>query len=175
VSVSQDERSRMTVSRKSWVGTLIVVLLLTSCKPDRIRPEQIERGGEWLSWTPNERNEYVYGYLDGYLMGRNRACAAADKLFEVGQPHRLGDDQHPTEVPSGRCLAALDNYSRAKYNGSPLDFSVYTNPITEFYTKHPEYLGIPFPFLMEFLSDEKCTTADQLYQQAREGRLHVIR
>jgi hypothetical protein len=24
--------------------------------------------GEWLSWTQSERNRYVYGYLDGYLL-----------------------------------------------------------------------------------------------------------
>ena len=39
------------------------------------------------------------------------------QLFEVGQPHRLGDKDHPTEVPSGRCLAHHGEFSKAKTGG----------------------------------------------------------
>jgi hypothetical protein len=160
---------------KYLVGIGAVALLLVSCRAAKVRSEQLERGGEWQSWTPSERNRYVYGFIDGYLLARMRACNAADDLFEVGQPHRLGDEEHPTEVPSGRCLASVDTYSRFRYINSTVDISVYANPITEFYTKHPEYQGIPFPFLMEFLSDKKCSTADELYQMALKGKLQVIR
>jgi hypothetical protein len=41
--------------------------------------------------------------------------------------------------------------------------------------KRPEYQGVPFPYLMEFLSDKKCSTAEQLYQKALVGELHVVR
>jgi len=119
--------------------------------------------------------EPMYGYLDGYLLARNRACDVADDLFEVGMPHRLGDDQHPTEIPSGRCLAVVDTFSRYKFKDSSLDVDVYVKPITEFYSKHPQYQAVPFPFLMEFLSDKKCSTADQLYQMALAGKLSVVR
>jgi hypothetical protein len=111
-----------------------------------------------------------------YLIARNRVCDAADacrRPIEVGQPHRPGDEQHPTDMPSGRCLASVDNYSR--YIGSKVDLAVYAGPITEFYTKHPEYQGVPFPFLMEYLSNEKCSTADELFQMAQKGKLRVIR
>jgi hypothetical protein len=165
----------MATFRKYLAGIGTAALLMISCRPGKVQTEQIERGGEWLSWTPRERNRYVYGYLDGYLVARNRACDAADGLFKVGMPHRLGDDQHPTEIPSGRCLAAVDTFSRYKYSDSTLDVSIYAVPVTEFYTKHPEYQGVPFPFLMEFLSDKKCGTADELYQMALVGKLHVIR
>jgi hypothetical protein len=74
---------------------------------------------------------------------------------------------------SGRCLASVDNHSR--YIGSRVDLAVYEVPITEFYTKHPEYQGVPFPFLMEYLSDEKCSTADELFQMAQKEKLRVIR
>ena len=165
----------MATYRKYLTGIGTVALLMISCRTEKVHTEQIERSGEWMSWTPTERNRYVFGYLDGYLLARSRACNAADKLFEVGMPHRLGDDQHPTEIPSGRCLAAVDEYSRFKYKDSTLDFSIYANPITEFYSKHPDYQGVPFPFLMEFLSDKKCSTGDQLYQMALAGKLRVIR
>ena len=152
-----------------------VVLALNSCGTEKPRSEQAERGGQWLSWSPNERTRFVHGFLDGYLIARNRACGAADALFEVGQPHRLGDEQHPTDIPSGRCLARVDTYSRYRYIGSTVDLAVYVRPITEFYIKHPEYQGISFPFLMEYLSDQKCGTADELFQMVLKGKLRVIR
>jgi hypothetical protein len=155
------------------VGALVSLAII--CTAIQVRPERIERGGEWLSWSTNERNKYVDGFISGYLKARVTACNAADNLFEVGQSHRLGDDQHPTEVPSGRCLAAVDTYSRYKYVNSAIDFTAYTNVITEFYTKHPEYEGIPFPLLIEVLSDKKCSTADQLYQLALKGELRPVR
>ena len=166
----------MAALRKYLAGIGSIAFLMISCRAERVHTEQIERGGgEWLSWTTSERNRYVYGYLDGYLLARNRACDVADDLFEVGMPHRLGDDQHPTEIPSGRCLAVVDTFSRYKFKDSSLDVDVYVKPITEFYSKHPQYQAVPFPFLMEFLSDKKCSTADQLYQMALAGKLSVVR
>jgi hypothetical protein len=165
----------MATSSKYLLGVTAVVLLLISCKAEKVRPEPFGSGGEWLSWTQSERNRYVIGFLDGYLMARHTACIAADSLFEVGQPHRMGDDQHPTEYPSGRCLASVDEYSRFKYIDSMVDLSAYTIPITEFYAKHPEYRGILVPSLMEFLSDKKCSTSDQLFEMAQTGKLHIIR
>lgn len=165
----------MTAFGKYCATLGAVVLLLISCRAEKIHSEQIERGGQWLSWSRTERHRFIHRYLDGFLRGRNRACDAADHLFEVGQPHRLGDGQHPNDMPSTRCFAALDDYSRARHTGSDLDFSAYADPITEFYTKHPEYQGVPFPFLMDFLSDKKCNNAEQLYQKALAGELRVIR
>ena len=46
--------------------------------------------------------------------------------------------------------------------------------ITEFYTKHSEYRNIPFPYLMDHLSDGKYRTADQLAQMAKKGDLATI-
>ncbi len=165
----------MAMSSKYLLGVMTIAFLLISCKTDKVRLEPWERGGEWLSWTQSERNRYVIGFLDGYLMARHTACIAADSLFEVGQPHRMGDEQHPTEFPSGRCLASVDEYSRFKYINSMVDLSAYTVPITEFYAKHPEHRDIFVSSLMEFLSDKKCSTSNQLFQMAQTGKLHIIR
>ena|ERR1700693_1838301 len=165
----------MATFRKYLAGIGAVTLLMISCRDGRVHTEQIDRGGEWLSWSQRERERYVYGFLDGWMKSRVTACGETDKLFEVGQPHRMGDEQHPTDIPSGRCLAAVDTYSRFKYTDSTLDVSVYSKPITEFYTKHPEFEGIPFPFLLEYLGDNKCSTSEELYRTALAGKLHVIR
>ena len=70
----------------------------------------------------------------------------------------------------------MEEYSKAKYTEtSGPDFSAYTDVITEFYTKHPEYKGIPFVDLMKSLGDHNYKTADQLYQMALNGELHPIR
>jgi hypothetical protein len=155
------------------IGALAIIL--TICIAAQLHPRQPGSGGQWLSWSASERDTYVDGFISGYLEARLVACDASDHLFEVGQPHRLGDEQHPTEMPSGRCLASVDTYTKYKYTNSAIDFSAYTNAITEFYTKYPEYQAIPVPNLMEFLSDKKYRTADQLYEAAKRREVHPIR
>ena len=132
-------------------------------------PEQLGRGGEWLSWTPVQRTAYVYGLVDGYLMGFSRACDLADQLFEVGKPHRLGDEHHPTEVPSGRCLAHRGEFSKKSWDKEGhADVSAYTDVITAFYKDHPSCHAFPFSFLLQSLSS-KYATSDQLYEMAMNG------
>jgi len=157
------------------IGAL-VILVVVICVAAQVRPEQRDRGGEWLSWSPEQRATYVDGFITGYLQGRNQACAVADELFEKGKPHRLGDGHHPDDLPSARCLAQMEEYSRGRYTASgSIDASSYTDVITEFYTKHPEYRGIPFVNLMKLLSDRDYKTADQLYDMARKGELRPVR
>jgi len=70
---------------------------------------------------------------DGYMLGSYCACDLADQLFEVGQPHRLGEKDHPTELPSGRCLAHRSEFSKAKLDEKgQFDVGAYTDVITAF-------------------------------------------
>jgi hypothetical protein len=155
---------------------VIVILVVVICVAAQVRPDQLDRGGEWLWWSPEQRTTYVDGFITGYVQGSHSACEVADQLFEVAKPHRLGDEQHPSEVPSARCLARMQEYSKARYtDASGPDFGAYADVITEFYTKHPEYQGIPFVDLMKSLSDRNYKTADQLYQMAQKGELRPIR
>jgi hypothetical protein len=152
-------------------ATAVLVLVLMICTGAQVRPEQLEKGGQWLSWTQNERNIYVYGLISGYLTGSLEACNTADQLFEVGQPHALGDKEHASEMPSARCLAKRGDYSKCKYINSVVDCSAYTTVITEFYTKHPEHEGILFIHLMRLLSDRNYKSADQLHQMVLRGEI----
>jgi|SRR6267154_1843859 len=153
-----------------------VVILTMICAAAQVHPEQLDRGGEWLSWSPGQRVTYVDGFITGYLQGSLSACEAADGLFEVGKPHSLGDEHHPSEMPSARCLARMEEYSKARYTeASGPDFSAYADVITDFYTKHPEYRGIPFVNLVKSLSDRSYKSADQLYQMAVKGELRPVR
>lgn len=154
-----------------------VILVVVICVAAQVRPEQLDRGGEWLSWSPGERATFVNGFIAGYRQGSHGACEVAQELFgEPGKMYRLGDEHHPSEMPSARCLARMEEYSKTKYTeASGLDVSAYTDAITEFYTKHPEYQGIPFVNLMKSLSDRNYKTADQLYQMALKGELRPVR
>ena len=166
------------MSQKYLIGVGALLILVIICVAAQVRPGpgQIDRGGEWLSWSSEQRATYVDGFITGYLQGSHRACEVADDLFEVGKPHRLGDEHHPSEIPSARCLARMEEYSKAKYTEtSGPDFSAYADVITEFYAKHPEYQGVPFVNLLKLLSDRNYKTQDQLYQMALKGELHPIR
>ena len=149
---------------------IILLVSLCACAAAQATQE-LGRRGEWLSWTPVQRNTYVYGLVDGYLMGFLRACDLADQLFEVGKPHRLGDEHHPTDMPSGRCLAHRGEFSKKSLDKEGhLDISAYTDVITAFYERHPGCRDFPFAFLLQSLSS-KYATADELYELALKGGL----
>jgi len=143
----------------------------------QVHPDQLDRGGEWLSWSPRERATFVGGFISGYLRGSHGACDVAEQIFgKPGKMYRLGDEHHPSEMPSARCLARMEEFSKYKYSeGAGPDFSAYTDVITEFYTKHPDYLAVPFVELMMSLSDRSNKTADDLYQMALKGDLRRLR
>jgi len=161
---------------KYLFGLGVFFTLSVFCVVSQVRPKQLDRRGEWLSWSPGQRATYVDGFITGYLHGSHSACEAADNLFETDKPHSLGDEQHPSDVPSARCLARMEDYSKATYTeSSGPDFSAYTDVITEFYTKHPDSEDIPFVNLMKVLSDHDYRTADQLYQMVLKGELRQLR
>ncbi len=164
------------MSKKTMAGIGVLILLVIISVSAAARPGQIDRGGEWLSWSPQQRATYVDGFISGYLQGSHRACDDADELFEVGKMHRLGHGQYPGEMPSARCLARVETYSKTRYTEtSGPDFSAYSGVITEFYTRYPQYGGIPFVNLMKALSDRNHRTSSQLYQMALQGQLRPLR
>jgi len=145
---------------------------LCFCAAAQAQTERLGRGGEWLSWTPVQRSAYVYSFTDGYMLGFSDACHLADQLFEIGKPHRLGDERHPTEVPSGRCLAHRGEFSQIKFDGEGhlVGVNEYADVITAFYEKHTTCQAFPFPFLLQVLGS-KYLTANQLYDLAVKGGL----
>jgi hypothetical protein len=151
---------------------LIVLLLLFSkiCGSQSQTLERVELfrhpGLQWLSWSLRERENFVYGYIQGYGHGMNEACLAADNLFEKDKPHVLGHDDVPSTFPSDRCRTSVAHYSNVKVDLSKgPDFTAYTAVITEFYTKHAEYRDTPFALLMESLTGTKTLTADDIYKR----------
>ena len=81
--------------RKYLVGIgALVVLVVVICLAAPVRPDQLDRGGEWLSWSPGERATFVNGFIAGYRQGSHSACEVAQELFgEPGKMYRLGDEK----------------------------------------------------------------------------------
>jgi hypothetical protein len=163
-------------TRVFLIVTAFIVLTFVSVAA-QVRPDQLDRGGEWLSWTPGQRATFVDGFVAGYLQGTHSACEVAEQLFvKPGKKYRIGDEHHPSEIPTARCLARMEEYSKFKYDEtSGPDMRAYTDVITEFYTNHPEYRAILFVDLLKALSDRTYKTADQLYQMAVNGDLRLVR
>ena len=74
-----------------WNELIVIGLLLSTVSA--LSAQNSERGElfrhpgqQWLSWTPRERENFVYGYIHGYAHGMNEARLAADELFEKDKP-----------------------------------------------------------------------------------------
>jgi hypothetical protein len=153
---------------------LVVVICLTAIATTLLLTGQVPSvhhysGEEWLSWSGSERDIYVRGYIDGNGWGTSSVCRTADDLFETNQGRHQGDETHPSDFPSARCLAKRPTYSKAGHDPRDLTgLSAYTGVITEFYSKHPEYRRVPFDYLMMWLNDKDFKTADQLFEMAKK-------
>jgi hypothetical protein len=156
------------MKRTRLVVTGLLLLLYTGCKSHSPGVDRVELfrhpGLQWLSWTSTEREDFVYGYIHGYAHGTGEACLVTDELFEKDKPHMMGHDNVPSTFPSSRCRESVAQYPKIRVSLSTgPDFTPYTNVITEFYTKHPEYRDTPFTQLMEFMTGAKALSADDLY------------
>jgi len=142
---------------------IMVSIAFSTLAAEQLKPEQIGRGGEWLSWTPLQRSAYAYGFVDGYFIGFFRACRFANKT-DYSKPHRIGEKDD-----FERCLDHRGEFSKKSLNEvGQLDVSAYTDVVTAFYTDHPSCNGFPFSFLLQSLSS-KLVTSDQLYEMALKG------
>jgi hypothetical protein len=154
-----------------WNKLVVIAILLLISSVRESHSQNLERvelfrhpGQQWLSWTSGERENFVYGYIQGYGHGMSEACLAADDLFEKHKPHAIGHDSVASTFPSARCRASVAQYKNVKVDPSKgPDFGLYTTAITEFYTKYSHYRDTPITDLLELLAGRERLTADDLY------------
>lgn len=163
----------------NWKGGLALVLVLwsqaISCHFDSRSTTQtgFENPGKvWLSWGPKERNRFVYAYVEGYETGMYEACKAVSELSDKDDIIKTSHGWKSPQFSYERCRAGVGKYSNYTLDssGEP-QFHAYTDVLTEFYTKHPEYRNIPFVYLMEFLTDKQHKSADELFAMASTERM----
>jgi hypothetical protein len=150
---------------------LLVGLLIALSSRRPAAQVQASPGAQWLSWTASDKNAYVHGFIDGYLNGTTEICKVADDFSKGGNTTSSADLPQTNLSASAACYARRGDFSRQYSGPAGVDFSLYGNIITEFYTKHPQYRAISFPKLMLSLRDGASNSADQLYRKALQGDL----
>jgi hypothetical protein len=150
-------------------GFLLVGLVIAVANLESATPLPANPGAQWLSWTATEKNAYVGGFIDGYLSGTTEICQAAGQFLKGGNIRSSGDRAETPSSASAACFATGGNYSKQYSGKAGVDFSVYANIITEFYTKHPDYRAVSFRKLILSLRDGVCNSEGQLYQKALRG------
>lgn len=167
----------MKIAFRGLTLTCLPLLFLAGCNSHAARVEQggYEHPGiQWLSWNSTERRNFVFGYIEGFEVGMNQACLAADDLFDKDKVRSFGHDNVPSTFPSARCRASVDQYSNLKVSVSTgPDFKPYIDIITTFYSKYPNGRNVPYVDLIRFLTDAKHKSADELYALAKEGQFSV--
>ncbi len=167
----------MVALSKKFVGSMVVasLVLIGACSQKRNRqpttPQFGGGGSEWLSWTPAERNRYVYGYLSGYGVGFHRACESAENLdlLKENLPPRQGEE-NVIDISQHRCLDGRKEYSKVRMDPTiHPDVSFYSEMITKLYQEHPDSRSALYEMLMELMSDGQVTNSEALYH-AQAGK-----
>jgi hypothetical protein len=81
----------------------------------------------WLSWSSDAKEEYVWGYLSGFLEGKRAGCSFYADKVTPSTPHK---PVPPEELPRQACLNALPDFTEPH-------FHAYVDAITNYYTKYP--------------------------------------
>ena len=165
------------MTKRSLVA-ITIVMSLSGCKFERHRADNLNtvpyRGTQWLAWQTSEQDNFVSAYIDGYESGAHAACNAADGLFDLKPGPAPEHDKDEIVLASGVCHKHVAHYSKFKPSpGHYSDVSAYTAVLTKFYAEHPEYLNIPYEYLMQYLTDEANKNADDLYRMAGAGEIRT--
>lgn len=116
--------SAFMIALISVLSTLIVVLAprMANAKSEPQTPSEL-----WFSWSSEAKQEYVRGYLSGFLEGKRAGCAFyAEKILPY-TPHKAVP---PEELPQQACLSALPDFKEPY-------FTKYVDTITDYYKKFP--------------------------------------
>jgi hypothetical protein len=107
----------------------------------------------WLSWSPDARANYVWGYLSGFERGKREACSLyASKLEEPTRKSRAAKDMRLL------CLQALPHFT-APY------FQHYVDAITSYYSKYPGDREAGIPRIMLELASPPGLTIEQIHEK----------
>jgi hypothetical protein len=107
----------------------------------------------------------------GTLPGRQRFATLLANFLKGGNISSSGDQAQTSSSASAACFATRGDYSRQYSGQAGVDFSVYVNIITEFYTQHPDDRAVSFCKLLLSLRDGASNSEGQLYQKVVRGDL----
>jgi hypothetical protein len=153
--------------------TVLIFCLISGCKQAKPIPES---GDEWLAFTPKEKQRYVIGFVEGWMVGSSKACRQIDD-FTVLDNNKSADTARKLEnvlpSPSAFCMHIRPEFSKMQVSGgdmtsASIDVSAYTNVLDDFY-RHSECRRMPYSILLEHLNDEEFKSGEELYKFVRSG------
>jgi hypothetical protein len=154
-----------------FLGALLSLMLqLFLHFPGARRGDGLGTAVDWRSLSLNERAVYARGYTDGYNVGAQAVCGITDQLFEIRAEVLLKNGPLSNQVQL--CHSSMDTFARGGRTGiTQDDYSVYSNEISDFYTKYPKYKNVAFGYLFSLLSDRNQKTADQIFQELERNHM----
>ena len=144
------------------VRLLVVALILLSSALVLVLNSRTAKGESepqtpaelWLSWSSNAKEEYVWGYLSGFIEGKRAGCSFyADKILPY-TPHK---PVSPEELPRQACLNALPDFVKPSKE--------YVDAITNYYTKYPNDRQAGMPRILLELASPPGLTIDQIHEK----------
>jgi hypothetical protein len=108
-------------------------------------------GRLWLSWSPERRQGFTYGYLWSYHQAYTQACIVADELNPGN-----GFDLHVQH-----CFDRELSY--------PQKLDYYETKITTYYKQHPTDLDLPIDWLFLAFSDSENKSAEEIHSAWERG------
>lgn len=132
------------------------LFMLCGCRAHKREP--ISLGYEWLSWTPEQRQLYVGGFLDG----QNQQIELCEKLDWSIRNLKLDDDVRleANEMP---CQHFVHKYTHSQVGDWNSYTRAYVSVIDDFY-KHPECRVMPYAALMDHLNDKEYQSGEELFR-----------
>ena len=100
------------------------------------------QGEAWLRLTADQRDGYVRGYLDGYRRAADLACRFDLESYD-------------------KCRGEQARFSK------PVE--TYAAAILGFYTHYPQNRRLPITYLLEFVSDQKHMSPEEIDKWCEEA------
>jgi len=150
----------MRERRITTTHLLVVVLISLSSALVVVMPSRMAHAGNgsqgpgqlWLSWSPEARETYVWGYMNGFERGKREGCTLYGEKMESYMHEPVPLEKFPRVV----CLDALPGYPES-------NVKVYADAITRYYVKYPQDPGVGPPMIMSQLASPPGLTIDQIH------------
>jgi hypothetical protein len=148
---------------KMLIVTMLCFLFFAQAsvsKKDVIYPEPRTSGeGQlWLAWNPQQRQNFVSGFLEAYAVGFRAGCLQ----YSFADPS--GEVLDLNKSPLQKCMLQQLSF------GKPAN--AYAEAITSFYNRFPTDSDVPNAWLILAFSDSENKTPEQIDVAWREGHRH---
>jgi hypothetical protein len=102
---------------------------------------------EWLSWSAEDRTQYVHRYLEGFERGKKTACYWHEEREASSASARM---------PAGTCINSLPEFTEPY-------LQVYVDAVTKYFTKYPHDRQAGWSSILDELASPPSLTIEQIH------------